>query len=260
MSYNNIIMEKQAPLAVVTINRPEALNALDTLTINELYDCFDNLEKDDQILCVIVTGGGDKSFVAGADIKEIAGDDLISGRARMDRGQGLFNKIENLPTPVIAAVNGFALGGGCELALACDIRLVSAKAKLGQPEVNLGLIPGYGGTQRLARLVGPGMAKKMIFSGEIVRAEEALQIGLADAVYPPEELMAEARKLAMKICSKAPLAVKAAKEAINLGLDTDLQSGLKHEASLFAGICGTKDKAEGTQAFIEKREPKWTGK
>jgi len=260
MNYKNIILQKEPPLAIITINRPDALNALNASTINELDDCLGYLENDNDTLCVIITGEGEKSFIAGADIKEIAEDNIISARARMAKGQALLNKIENLPKPVIAAVNGFALGGGCELALACDIRLASDKAKLGQPEVNLGLIPGYGGTQRLTRLVGPGLAKKLIFSGDFVRAEEAIQIGLVDAVFPAEQLLAEAKKLALRICSKAPLAVRAAKEAINFGLDTDLQSGLKHEASLFAGLCATEDKAEGTQAFIHKREPKWKGR
>jgi enoyl-CoA hydratase len=260
MNYKNIIFFKEPPLAIVTINRPEALNALNSQTLTELDDCFTFIEKDSETLCVIVTGGGEKSFVAGADIKELADDNVISGRARMDKGQALFSKIENLPKPVIAAINGFALGGGCELAMACDIRLAADKAKLGQPEVNLGIIPGYGGTQRLARLVGPGVAKKLIFSGDFVKAEEALQIGLVDGVYAADKLLDEAKKLALRISSKAPLAVKAAKEAINFGLDTDLQSGLKHEASLFAGICATEDKAEGTGAFLEKREPKWKGR
>jgi enoyl-CoA hydratase len=198
--------------------------------------------------------------VAGADIKELNQDTVITGKARALRGQAVYSKIENLSRPVIAAINGFALGGGCELALACDIRLACDKAKLGQPEVNLGIIPGYGGTQRLARLVGSGMAKKMILTGDFVKADEALRIGLVDAVYPPEELMAEAKKLAGKIATKGPIAVKSAKEAINLGLNTDLKSGLQFEAEAFGLICATEDKAEGTGAFLEKREAKFGGK
>ncbi len=260
MNYKNLLIDRQPPLVIVSINRPEVLNALNADTITELHDFFSGIEFDTEILCVILTGGGEKSFVAGADIKELAGDDVISARARMDRGQALLNKIENLPKPVIAAINGFALGGGCEIAMACDIRLASDKAKIGQPEVNLGIIPGYGGTQRLPRLVGTGMAKKMIFSGDFLRADEALQAGLVDGVFPADQLIEEAKKLALKICSKGPLAIRAAKEAINFGMNTDLASGLAHEAALFAAICATEDKAEGTTAFLEKREAKWKGK
>jgi enoyl-CoA hydratase len=260
MAYQNIKLEMEAPIAVVTISRPEVLNALNADTLTELDDCLDTLEHADDILCVIVTGAGEKSFVAGADIKELNQDTVITGKARALHGQAVFAKIENLSKPVIAAINGFALGGGCELALACDIRLASDKAKLGQPEVNLGIIPGYGGTQRLARVVGPGMAKKMIFTGDFVRADEALRIGLVDAVYPPEELMDEAMKLAGKVCLKGPIAVRSAKQAINLGLDTDLASGLRFEAEAFGAICATDDKAEGTGAFLDKREAKFKGR
>ncbi len=260
MDYKNIKFEIDAPVAIVTINRPEVLNALNADTITELEHCFDALAEAKQVKCVILTGAGEKSFVAGADINELNTDTVITGKNRCLRGQMVFSKIENLPKPVIAAINGFALGGGCELSLACDIRLASENAKMGQPEVNLGIIPGYGGTQRLARVVGPGMAKKMIFSGDFVRADEALRIGLVEAVYPLEELLNEAKKLAQKICTKGPLAVTYAKQAINLGLDTDLKSGLAFEAEAFGGICGTDDKNEGTGAFLEKREAKFEGK
>jgi len=260
MTYKNIKLELETPLAIVTVSRPEVLNALNADTLDDLDRCFDELEKAGDVRCVIVTGAGEKSFVAGADIKELNQDTVITGKARALRGQAVYSKIENLSKPVIAAINGFALGGGCELALACDIRLASEKAKLGQPEVNLGIIPGYGGTQRLARLVGSGMAKKMIFTGDFVRADEALRIGLVDAVYPVEELMAEAKKLAAKIATKGPIAVKSAKEAINLGLNTDLTSGLQYEAEAFGAICATEDKLEGTGAFLEKREAKFGGK
>ena len=184
----------------------------------------------------------------------------FSGRLSMDKGQGVFFQIENLPKPVIAAVNGFSLGGGCEIAMACDIRLASEKAKLGQPEVNLGLIPGYGGTQRLARLVGPGKAKQMIFTGDFINAQEAYRIGLVDEVYPPDELMDKAMEMAKKIASKGPLAVKASKEAINFGLNTDIGSGCEYEATQFAAICATEDKNEGTGAFLEKRKAEFKNK
>ena len=260
MDYKNIKFEYKDQISIVTINRPEVMNALNADTLNELDDCFTELEKCPDTRCVIITGAGEKSFIAGADVKELHQDNVVTGHDRGLRGQAVYSKIENLSKPVIAAINGFALGGGCELAIACDIRLASEKAKIGQPEVNLGIIPGYGGTQRLARLVGPGMAKKMVFTGDFIRADEALRIGLVDGVYPPEELLNEAKSLAKKICSKGPLAVRAAKEAINLGLDTDLKSGLRHEAALFGAIFATEDMKEGTGAFLEKREAKFTGK
>lgn len=260
MDYQNIKVIIEPPVAVVSISRPDVLNALNADTLKELDACFDKLAEASDVRCVIITGAGEKSFVAGADINELRTDTVITGKARALFGQMVYAKIENLPKPVIAAINGFALGGGCELALACDIRLASEKAKLGQPEVNLGIIPGYGGTQRLARVVGPGMAKKMIFTGDFVKADEALRIGLVDAVYPPEELMDEAMKLAAKIVAKGPIAVRAAKEAINLGLDTDLKSGLQYEAEAFGAICATEDKNEGTGAFLDKREAKFSGK
>ncbi len=260
MEYKNIKFEKDGPVAIVTIDRPKVLNALNHETIAELDHCFTAIADDDSVLCLILTGGGEKSFVAGADINELVVADLVSGRANSDRGQALLFKIENLPQPVIAAVNGFALGGGCEIALACDIRLASEKAKIGQPEVSLGVIPGYGGTQRLSRLVGRGKAKQMILTGDHINAGEALRIGLVDEVYPPEELMAKAREMARKIASKGPLAIKAAKEAINLGLDVDLKSGCEHEAALFAGVCASEDKTEGMKAFLEKRKAEFKGR
>lgn len=260
MEYKNIRFEKDEPMAIVTIDRPKVLNALNDETIAELDHCFTAIADDDSILCVILTGGGEKSFVAGADINELAACDVVSGRVKSDRGQALLFKIENLPQPVIAAVNGFALGGGCEIAMACDIRLASEKAKIGQPEVNLGIIPGYGGTQRLSRLVGRGKAKQMILTGDHIGAGEALRIGLVDEVYSPEELMDKAREMAQKIASKGPLAIKAAKEAINLGLDVDLKSGCEHEAALFAGVCASGDKAEGMKAFLEKRKAEFKGR
>ena len=260
MEYNNIIFEKEGSIAIVTISRPQVLNALNKETISELHDCFDSIALDKSILCVILTGGGEKSFVAGADIGELATLNVMGGKALCDRGQSLLFKIENLPQPVIAAINGFALGGGCEIAMACDIRLASDKARMGQPEVNLGVIPGYGGTQRLPRLVGKGKAKQLTFTGDIIPATEAYRIGLVDELYTAEELMPKAKEMAQKIASRAPLAISAAKEAINLGLDVDLKSGCLHEAGLFAAICGTEDKNEGTMAFMEKRKAEFKGK
>lgn len=260
MEYKNITFGKDGPLAIVTIDRPTVLNALNDETIAELDHCFSVIAGDDGILCVILTGSGEKSFVAGADINELAVCDVISGRAKCDRGQALLFKIENLRQPVIAAINGFALGGGCEIALACDIRLASEKAKIGQPEVSLGIIPGYGGTQRLSRLIGRGKASQMILTGDHINAGEALRIGLVDEVYAPEELMPKAREMALKIASKGPLAIKAAKEAIKLGPDVDLKSGCEHEASLFAGICASEDKSEGIKAFLEKRKAEFKGR
>lgn len=260
MEYKNITFGKDGPLAIVTIDRPPVLNALNDETIAELDHCFSAIADDDGVLCVILTGSGEKSFVAGADINELAVCDVVSGRAKCDRGQALLFKMENLPQPVIAAINGFALGGGCEIALACDIRLASEKARIGQPEVSLGIIPGYGGTQRLSRLIGRGKASQMILTGDHIKACEALRIGLVDEVYAPEELMPKAREMALKIASKGPLAIKAAKEAIKLGLDVDLKSGCEHEASLFAGICASEDKIEGTKAFLEKRKAEFKGR
>ncbi len=260
MEYKNIKFEKDGALAIISIDRPKVLNALNDETIAEIDNCFSTIAEDKSILCVILTGGGEKSFVAGADINELSTWDVISSCAKSDKGHALMFKIENLPQPVIAVINGFALGGGCELAMACDIRLASNKAKIGQPEISLGIIPGYGGTQRLPRLVGAGKAKQMILTGDFIDADEAYRIGLVDEVYSPDELMPKAKEMARKIISKGPLAVKAAKEAINLGLDVDLKSGCKYEAALFAGIFASEDMKEGTKAFLEKRKPEFKGR
>lgn len=259
MDYKNIKFEKEDAVAIVTINRPEAMNALNDVTVDELHHVFDAIALDDEVRCVILTGEG-KAFVAGADIGELAECDVPAGHRKCKIGQALMFKMEALPKAIIAAVNGFALGGGCEISMACDIRLASEKARFGQPESTLGIIPGYGGTQRLARLVGYGKAKEWIFTGDIYPAAEALRIGLVDEVYPVEELMPKAKEMAAKIALRGPVAIAYAKEAINRGINTTLDAGCEHEASLFAGICASKDKNEGTKAFLEKRPAKFVGK
>jgi len=260
MNFKNILIERKDELEVITINRPNVLNALNDETISELHRGLREIFKDEQVRVVILTGAGEKAFVAGADIGELKVCNALSGHRKSINGQRLLYHIENMEQVAIAAINGFALGGGCELALACDIRIASENAKLGQPEVNLGIIPGYGGTQRLSRLVGKGKAKELIFTGDMVEAAEALRIGLIEKVVPLAELMKTAEEMAAKIISKGPLAIKAAKRAINLGLDVDLKSGLEYEAMEFSAICATEDKTEGTSAFLEKRKPDFRGK
>lgn len=257
--YKNLLVEQQDSVLIVKINRERALNAINKETIAELQQLFSYHWSDDKVGCVIVTGVGEKSFVAGADIPEIGELDIRTGSDFAARGLYLMKTIQNFPKPVIAAINGFALGGGCELAMACDIRLASEKAKLGQPEVNLGIIPGYGGTQRLPRLVGKGKAMQLILTGEIIPAQEAHRIGLVDEVYPADQLMTKALEMAKLICSKGPLAIVAAKECINRGLDIQLSSGCDLEKANFGMICGTGDKNEGIEAFSEKRAAKFTG-
>jgi len=258
MDYKNIIVEKEENVVIITISREKAMNALNAETIAELQDFFDTAAADKGIGCIVITGAG-KAFVAGADISELARCDSKSGEETMEIGQHLMHTIETFHRPVIAAVNGFALGGGCELAMACDIRLASEKAKFGQPEVNLGIIPGYGGTQRLARLVGRGKAKQLIFSGGMIDGAEAHRIGLADEVYPVDEMMDKAKDMAKSIASKAPLAVSAAKECINRGLDIDLAAGCDLEKATFGEVIGTADAKEGMGAFMEKRKADFKG-
>jgi enoyl-CoA hydratase len=257
--YKNLLVEKKGAVLVVTINRERALNALNKEVIGELQQLFSFHWTDDTIRCVVLTGSGEKAFVAGADITELADVDVRSGTELSARGLYLMKSIQNFPKPVIAAINGFALGGGCELAMACDIRLASEKAKMGQPEVNLGIIPGYGGTQRLPRLVGKGKALQLILTGEIISAQEAYRIGLVDELYPPDQLMAKAMEMAELICAKAPMAISAAKECINRGLDINLTAGCDLEKATFGSICGTGDKNEGMEAFLEKRKPQFSG-
>jgi enoyl-CoA hydratase len=258
--YANLLLEKDNGIGVVTIDRPKALNALNAATVNELAKMFDELAKDDSVKVVILTGSGDKSFVAGADISEMQPMGAMEGRDWGKLGQAVFNKIENLPKPVIAAVNGFALGGGCEISMACDIRIASTKAKFGQPEVSLGIPPGFGGTQRLARLVGKGRAKELLFTGDVIDAEEAYRIGLVNKVVAPAELLDAAKAMAKKIMTRGPLAVMLCKAAVNKGLDVDLESGIAYEAEVF-GLCfATADQKEGMDAFINKRQANFIGK
>ena len=258
MAYETLTVEIRDRIAFVTINRPDKLNALNAKAKSELGAAFEAARSDRAIDVVIITGAGDKAFVAGTDIKELTALDVSSGKTFAADGQSIFSMIENLGKPVIAAVNGYALGGGCELALACHIRIASERARFGQPEVNLGIIPGYGGTQRLTRLVGKGKAAEMIMTGEPIDAVEALRIGLVNKVVPASELLPSAQAMAALIASKGPLAVRFALKAV-LGADeTTLSEGLAHEADLFGQCCGTADFREGTQAFLEKRKPNFT--
>lgn len=254
MELKNVILEKDGRVGTIYINRPKALNALNSDTLKELDYVIDEIAKDDEIFAVILTGAGEKSFVAGADITEMKDLNVSQGRSFGILGNKVFRKLENLEKPVIAAVNGFALGGGCELAMACDIRIASTKAKFGQPEVGLGITPGFGGTQRLARIVGTGMAKEMIFTAKIIKADEALRIGLVNSVYEPETLMEEAKKLASVIAAQAPLAVKYAKVGINRGIQCDIDTAVLYESEVFGQCFATEDQKEGMTAFIEKRE------
>lgn len=254
MELTNVTLEKEGNVAVVTINRPKALNALNSDTLKDIDTVIDVLEKDDEVLAVIVTGSGEKAFVAGADITEMKDLNTIEGRKFGILGNKVFRRLENLDKPVIAAVNGFALGGGCELSMACDIRIASQKAKFGQPEVGLGITPGFGGTQRLARLVGLGMAKELIYTAKIINAEEAYRIGLVNKVVEPEKLMEEAKTLAHTIAAQAPVAVKLCKTAINRGMQCDIDTALMYESEVFGECFSTEDQKEGMNAFVERRE------
>ena len=254
MAYKYLLLEKEDGIGILYINRPEAMNALNTGVLEEIIEAAGEISRDDEIQVLIITGAGDKSFVAGADIKEMHGLTAVEGREFGYIGQAAFRAIEKLEKPVIAAVNGFALGGGCELAMAADIRLASEKAKFGQPEVGLGITPGFGGTQRLPRLVGEGRAMELILTANTINAEEAYRIGLVNHIYPAENLLDEARKMARKIMSNAPLAVKYSKSAINKGLQTDIDTGMAIEADLF-GICfSTEDQKAGMGAFLNKEK------
>jgi enoyl-CoA hydratase len=261
MSYENILYECDGALATITVNRPKVLNALSQATIAELGAALRAAEADETVRVVIITGAGTKAFVAGADIAELralAGADAARRLAEHGHQIGLY--IAQMRTIVIAAVNGFALGGGCELAMSCDIRLAADTARFGQPEINLGIIPGWGGTQRLTRLAGPGMSKLLNLTGELIDAEQALRIGLVERVYPAAELAGAARTLAYQIAGKAPLAAAAIKQAINRGHDMALADACMYEAALFGAVLQTEDAKEGTGAFLEKRTPTWQGR
>jgi enoyl-CoA hydratase len=260
MGYANLLCDIQNQVARITFNRPDVLNALNREMLGELGDCLDALRRDDAVRVVILTGAGEKAFIAGADIRELAQRTPLDGREFSLHGQEIFRRLETLGKPTIAAINGFALGGGCELALACTIRIASRTSKLGQPEVKLGIVPGYGGSVRLARLCGKGIAHEMILTGEMITAEEALRIGLVNRVVEPAELLPAAEAIASKIAANPPLAVKYALEAIERGAEMPQEEALRLEAALFGLCCATEDMREGTRAFLEKRPPKLQGR
>ena len=261
MPFEDILVEIEEPLAVITLNRPTVLNALRSQLLDELSTALRDLERDDRVRAIVVTGSGEKAFAAGADIAELnALASAGSGAAKARTGQALTRQIERLSKPVVMAINGFALGGGCEIAMAGDIRVASENAKFGQPEVNLGLIPGYGGSQRLTRLAGKGVATHLCLTGEIIDAQEALRIGLVTRVVPAAELLNEAKRIATLIASKAPLAIAACKRAINNGAHLSIDDGLELEALEFGTLVDTEDIKEGTRAFLEKRKPAWKGR
>ena len=259
-SLENILFESADGIATVTINRPKVLNALNAQTLEELRRTILALRRDDQVRCVIVTGAGEKAFIAGADINELSVQTPVSGRQHALSGQHIFDLIENLGKPVIAAINGFALGGGCELAMACTMRIAADTAKLGQPEINLGIIPGYAGTQRLARLVGRGRAMELLLTGDHISAQEAHRIGLVNRVVPAAELLTETRKLATLLASKAPVAARYIIDAVNKGLEMPFPDAQVFEATLFGLVSSTEDMREGTRAFLEKRQAVFKGK
>ena len=245
--------EEKGMIGIITISREKALNALNSQVLDEIEKTFDSVDINN-IRCLILTGAGDKSFVAGADISQMSTASKVDGEAFGKKGNDIFRKIETFPIPVIAAINGFALGGGCEIAMSCDIRICSDNAVFGQPEVGLGITPGFGGTQRLPRIVGIGMAKQMIFTGKNIKADEALRIGLVNAVYPQAELMGAAEKLANSIAAAAPIAVRNSKKAINEGLQVDMDKAIVIEEKLFGACFETEDQKEGMKAFLEKRK------
>jgi len=260
MAFDNLLLERDGPVAILTINRPKVLNALNTATIDEIRRAVLDVRHDDTVRAVIITGAGDKSFIAGADINELAVQTPVQGKEHGAKGQHVFDLIENLGKPVIAAINGFALGGGCELAMACTLRIAADTARLGQPEINLGIMPGFAGSQRLPRLVGKTVAMDLLLTGRQVKADEALRIGLVNRVVPAAELMTEARALGHELAGKAPVAVRYIIEAVNRGLQMSFAEGECLEATLFGLVATTEDMKEGTRAFLEKRQAEWKGR
>ena len=259
MAYENLLIERDGAVVIVTISRPDKLNALNARTVEELGQAMEEARIDDNVRAIVLTGAGEKSFVAGADISELAVQTPVSGREHARSGQAVFDRIERLGKPVIAAVNGFALGGGCELAMACTLRLAADTAKFGQPEINLGLIPGYAGSQRLPRIVGRGQALELLLTGAQISADEAYRIGLVNKVVPAAQLMSEARGLAQTLASKAPIAVRYILDAVAGGLEMSFADAQTYEATLFGLIATTDDMREGTRAFLEKRKPAFKG-
>lgn len=260
MAYENILYEKRNSIGYITFNRPKVLNALNRKTIEELHHALLDAGDDASVRVLILTGSGEKAFVAGADINELALQTPVNGKEFSLYGQSVFHLLETMGKPSICVINGFALGGGCELALSCTIRIASKTAKLGQPEVKLGILPGYGGSQRLARLCGKGIAHELCLTGEMISAEEAQRIGLVNHIYEPAELLPAAEAMAKKITANAPLAVKYAMEAVERGVEMPQEEGLFLEATLFGLSCATEDMREGTKAFLEKRPAQFKGK
>ena len=260
MTFDNLLLERDAAVAILTLNRPKVLNALNSQTLTELANAMAACKDDAGVRAIVLTGAGDKSFVAGADINELAALSPVEGKEHARRGQQIFDAIEQLGKPVIAAINGFALGGGCELAMACTLRIAADTARFGQPEINLGLIPGYAGSQRLPRLVGRGVALELLLTGDMIGAQRAYEIGLVNRVVPAADLMTEAIRVAHTLAAKAPIAVRYILDAVHQGLDAPFAQGEYLETSLFGTIASSEDMREGTKAFLEKRKAVWQGK